>query len=79
VSGYSFGDKGINEQIVEWADCSDHNEIVVIHPEPDSLKRRARPAISKNWDRWLQSKRLVLVPKWIQETSWKDIKDAIKK
>ena len=79
VSGYSFGDKGINRQIAEWVDSADQNIMVVIHSEPEDLKKGAGPDIFKKWDRWLQSKRLVLVQKWIQHTSWKDIKDAIRK
>jgi SIR2-like domain len=77
VCGYGFGDKGINEQIGEWTDLSDRNAMVIIHAEPENLKKKARPDITLNWDRLLQSNRLLLVQKWIQHTSWKDIKDAI--
>lgn len=72
--GYGFGDKGINTRLVEWAHASEKNVMVVIHPEPESLKARARGSISKNWDRWVQSNRLVLVEKTIEDTSWKDIR-----
>ncbi len=79
VSGYSFGDKGINRQLAEWVNSSDQKQkvMVVIHSEPKDLKKGAGTDIFMDWDRWLQSKRLVLVPRWIQDTSWKDIKDAI--
>ncbi len=77
VCGYGFGDKGINTRIVEWAYSSEQNVMVVIHAEPDSLKARARGSISKNWDKWLQSNRLVLIQKWIEDTCWTDIHDAI--
>ncbi len=51
--------------------------MAVVHAEPERLKMQARGAISKNWDEWLQSRKLVLVQKWIQNTSWKEIYDAI--
>ena len=79
VCGYGFGDKGINNRIIEWAYSSDQNVMVVVHAEPESLKVRARGAILKNWDNWLQSSKLVLVQKWIEDTSWKDIYGAIQK
>jgi len=79
LCGYGFGDKGINTRLIEWVYSSQQNVMVVIHPDPNSLKMGARGAISKNWDNWLQSDRLVLVQKCIEETSWKDIYDAIKK
>jgi hypothetical protein len=79
VCGYGFGDKGINSQVVEWADSSDRNAMVVIDPKLDSLKRRARPAVSSNWERLLRSNRLAFLQRSIKDTSWKDIKDAIQK
>lgn len=75
--GYGFGDKGINTRLIEWLYSSQQNVLVVIHAEPESLKMKARVAISKNWDEWLQSRKLVLIQKWIQNTSWDEIHDAI--
>jgi len=79
VSGYSFGDKGINRQLAEWVDSADQKQkvMVVIHSEPKDLKKGAGTDIFMNWDCWLQSKRLVFVQRWIEETSWQDIKAAI--
>ncbi len=79
LCGYGFGDKGINTRLVEWAYSSDQNIMVVIHEKPENLKKRARGAISKNWGPWLQSNQLLFVKKWIQDTSWKDIRDVIQK
>ena len=79
VCGYGFGDQGINRQIWEWAESSDRPRMVVIHEKPDDLAMGARAYISHNWDRWLRDKKLVIVRKWIQDTSWKDIQDAIQR
>jgi hypothetical protein len=81
VCGYSFGDEGINKQLVEWADSAVNEKkvIIIIHPQPECLKRRARPVISDSWDRWLQSKRLSFVEKRIEAASWEEIKAAIRK
>ena len=77
VCGYGFGDKGINTRLVEWAYSSERNTMAIIHADPESLKMRARGAIFKNWDTWLHSGKLVLIEKWLQDTSWKDISDAL--
>lgn len=77
ICGYGFGDKGINTRLIEWAYSSQQNVLVVIHAEPENLKMKARGAISKNWDEWLQKSKLVLVQKCIQNTSWKEIHDVI--
>jgi hypothetical protein len=77
LCGYGFGDKGINTRLIEWAYSSQQNVLVVIHGEPESLKTKVRGAISKNWDEWLQNRKVVLVQKWIQNTSWEEIHDII--
>lgn len=77
LCGYGFGDKGINTRLIEWAYSSQQNILVVIHAEPQSLKMKGRGAISKNWDEWLQSRKLVLIQKWVQNTSWEEIHNAI--
>ena len=79
VCGYGFGDKGVNGQIGEWVNTSDPKVMVVIHPEPKSLMRLARPDVVFDWDRLLQSNRLAFVQRRIEETSWQDIKAAIQK
>jgi len=77
VCGYGFGDQGINRQVVEWADSSDRTVMVVIDKDPENLQMRARSNIYHKWDRWLENKKLVVVSKLIQETSWTEIRDAI--
>jgi hypothetical protein len=79
VCGYSFGDPGINMQVREWADSSEKKVMVVIHEDPETLKRGARGEIFFEWDGWSEKKKLVVIRKWIQDTSWKDIQDAIRK
>jgi hypothetical protein len=75
VCGYSFNDRGINNQIVDWMYSSSDNRIVIIHPEPERLKSASR--ISKYWDEWTQQDRLIIIPKSIEKTSWGDIKNIV--
>jgi hypothetical protein len=77
VCGYSFGDKGINTRIIEWIYSSSNRKITVVHPEPEKLKRAARGAISKQWDEWIKQRKLIILTKTIEESSWQNIKDSL--
>ena len=75
--GYSFGDKGINRRLVEWICSSTDQKITIVHPEPEKLKRASRGAISNKWDEWICRDKLTIIPKAIEETSWRDIRDSL--
>lgn len=77
VCGYGFGDKGINSRLIEWLNSSKQHRMVVIHAEPEKLQKGARGAISKNWNNWLENKKLVLVQKWIECVSWEEVLSAL--
>lgn len=77
VCGYSFGDKGINTRIIEWIYSSPNRKITIVHPEPEKLKRAARGAISKQWDQWIKQRKLIILTKTIEESSWQNIKDSL--
>lgn len=77
VCGYGFGDKGINNRIIEWIRLSSNRRILIIHPNPEELKKSARVAIRNNWNEWIKQKKLTIIPKKIEETSWKDIRDEL--
>lgn len=77
VSGYSFGDKGVNTQIKEWLSSLPEARIIVIHPNPKRLKAAARPTISNEWERLRKRGNLVVVRKKIETTTWRDVKKRI--
>lgn len=77
ICGYSFGDKGINTRINEWLYSSPNRKITVVHPEPEKLKRAARGAISNKWDEWIKQRKLTILTKTIEESSWQNIKDSL--
>jgi len=48
ISGYSFNDKFINYRILRF--LTDYSKkVIIIHPNPEELKRNARRAISNIW------------------------------
>ena len=73
ISGYSFGDKGINQVIMRWLVNNKNRRIIVIHNHPEELKNSARGLIQRYWNRFVFSK------KWIQDCEWIEIKNLLKK
>lgn len=73
ISGYSFGDKGINIRIIEWMYSNKERKIIVIHPEIEKLKNSSRGSIYLKWDKWIKDKKMVVIQKSIQEISWNEI------
>ncbi len=77
ISGYGFRDKGINNAILEWLYTNRQNKIIVIHPDPDILlNNAARMAIRKTYS-GVARNNFVIIPKYIQDTSWMEIKTNI--
>lgn len=76
ICGYGFRDKGINSQIVEWM-FQPNRYLIIIHQDPMTLKNSARNAIIKFWDSWLEQGRLTIIEKFIQNTSWLEIKGCL--
>ena len=77
ICGYSFGDKGINEEIIEWVQGENGRRIVVIHPDPSSLVANARGAIQNNWDDWKNSGSISFTEKKFECVDIADFQAAI--
>lgn len=77
ISGYSFGDKGINNAILDWLYTDRENRITVIHRNPDDLLiNRARSAFRKAYS-GVAKNNFLFIPKSIEDTNWAEIKTKI--
>ena len=47
ICGYSFGDKGINSELLYWFYQQQNRQFIIIHPDPTEHRKGARPAIQK--------------------------------
>ena len=54
ICGYSFGDKGVNSEIIKWYYNKQGRRFIIIHPDRDSLVANARDAIRNEWPDWEQ-------------------------
>ncbi len=73
VCGYSFGDKGINNEIIGWVSGSRKRRIIVLHPEPDDLLSNARPAIRDNWIEWEKHDSVSVIKKLLEDVGVSDL------
>jgi len=63
VCGYSFGDKGINSQIINWYYANRGRRLIIIHPNPEKLVENARNAIRSKWQQWIRNEGIRLICK----------------
>ena len=73
VCGYSFGDKKINEVIIDWVFRNSSHRLVVIHPDPQQLIKHARFAIQQNIGEWERDKSIVYIEKLFQDIDQSDL------
>ena len=72
ISGYSFGDQGINSRIINWFYKNKNRNIIVIHPDPEELKKHVRTAIYRLWKDW-EYRKFIVIDKGIKEVSLEDV------
>lgn len=79
ISGYSFGDQGINSRIINWLLGSRDRKITMIHKNEEELFRSARPAVASIRHRDVVEKTNLfnIIPKWFEETNWQEIKEHL--
>lgn len=81
VSGYSFGDKGINSAIINaFAPCDPHKLLIVIDPSEESaLLENARYAIASKWDSLKSRGLLTHVQRGFDEVSLEDLQQEARR
>ena len=77
ICGYSFGDKGINNEIIEWYFSKQGRRFVILHPNPNSLVASARGAIRKHWPEWEENGSISRISKQFQDVGIDEFVAAI--
>ena len=76
ICGYGFGDKGINNNIIDWYYAERGRRFIVIHPDIDELRKNARRAVKDKWTRWEKEGNLISIRKKFEDV---DIEEFEKK
>ena len=62
VCGYSFGDKGVNAEIIEWYFAKRNRKLLIIDSDCEQLFANARGAIQKHWkDDWVKNESIKFI------------------
>ena len=80
ISGYSFGDQGINNQIMDWLwRGNEQNKIIVIHPDFANLTRVCRPAARSllNGNESFYNGRVNRIPRRFENVSWDLLREQV--
>jgi hypothetical protein len=77
VIGYGFRDKAINSRLSGWLHGGRDRRLIVVHGDAADVIRNARPAIGRNWNRWINDGRLRVVERWVGAASWSDVESAL--
>lgn len=72
VSGYGWGDKGINHRLNQWLGDGDDHRIVILHNNPDEVLAEKR-FWSGRWGWYSETGKVVLVEKWLSECTLADL------
>jgi hypothetical protein len=76
VSGYGFGDTGINWRIIYWLFATGDWRMTIVDRTPERF-RKAASSIETKWDEWRRKGNLVLMSKEIEKTSWNEIRGSL--
>lgn len=77
VSGYGFGDKGINNVILYWIYTSIDKKIILIYPDFDELKKTASLAFTNKWNSLSKQGKLIFIKRGIEQVNWLEIKQHL--
>lgn len=77
VSGYSFGDLGINSRIINWLYKTNSRRMIIIHPDEKNLLNKAGLEIENNWATWQEQNAVKMIRNRIQETNWDEMKKSL--
>lgn len=72
MSGYGWGDKGINMRLKNWLWGNRQRKIVLLHEEPEQL--RASKGLWASFEDFVSDGKLVPIRKWLCDTSLNDVR-----
>lgn len=75
VSGYSFGDAGINARTLDWTDGDTSRKLMIVTPNPQRLISSLPHGIEYSLNELRKHGRLHTIAKGLQDVSWQEIVD----
>ena len=78
VAGYGFGDKAVNRRLWDWMQRGD-TRMVVVHPDPNALIARARPAMADGLRRWRGAGCVDVIAKRLEDCTWSEVSASLER
>lgn len=77
MSGYGWGDYAINQRLCEWLPRDKSHRIVLLHQNKPCRMLASSHVIRYQWDRLIRLRKLVVMRKWLKDTTWAEITERI--
>lgn len=78
ISGYGFGDKGINNRIWAWLDAHSENRLMVLHEDVGKLSQTAKASFAINYQRHKAARKFACVDQWLCNCSIEVLRRELK-
>ena len=79
MSGYGWGDSGINERLCDWLGRDRSHRIVLLSKDCPNRMLAKSHVIRIQWEDLIRHRQLVVMRKWLENTTWAEIKKRIVK
>jgi hypothetical protein len=76
VSGYGFGDKGVNTALCEWIRANPQSKLLVLHDDGDKCFSSCRGAIRRLWKKF-GGIRLIAHSSYLSKCEWRNLRQLL--
>lgn len=77
VCGYGFGDRGVNNELIDWHAGREGRRFVIVHPDPEHLAEKVHAALRIHWETWQQTGALSIIEKRFEDIEAPEFVEAI--
>ncbi len=77
VCGYGFGDRGVNNELIDWYAGREGRRFVIVHPEPDHLAENVHAALRIHWETWQKADAVSIIEKRFEDIEAPEFVEAI--
>jgi hypothetical protein len=77
MSGYGWGDRGINGRLMQWLHSVRQPRLVLMHERPDDLAQYSKSSLWNRYEPLVNAGRIVPVRKWMQHVDFEEIRQRV--
>lgn len=77
VCGYDFGDRGVNNEFLDWYAAGEGRRFVIVHPEPDRLAENLHATLRIHWETWQKVGAVSIIEKRFEQIEAPEFVEAI--